>query len=52
VWLNSQLILKEHHAIRLKEGKKAMGRLRRLTGKMGLARAGKTERKEIIVFDE
>jgi hypothetical protein len=29
--------LKEHHAIRLKEGKKALGRLRRLTGQMGLA---------------
>jgi hypothetical protein len=49
VCLNSQLILKEHHAIRLKEGKK---RLRRLTGQMGLARAGKTERKGIIVFEE
>jgi hypothetical protein len=29
--------LKEHHAIRLKEGKKALGRLRRLPGQMGLA---------------
>jgi hypothetical protein len=37
IWLDSQLTLKEHHAIRLKEGKKAMGRLRRLTGQMGLA---------------
>jgi len=37
VWLDSQLTLKEHHAIRLKEGKKAMGRLRRLTGQMGLS---------------
>jgi hypothetical protein len=37
VWLDSQLRLKPHHAIRLKEGKKALGRLRRLTGQMGLA---------------
>ena len=36
VWLDSQLKLKEHHAIRLKEGKKAMGQLRWLTGQMGL----------------
>jgi hypothetical protein len=34
--LDSQLTLKEHHAIRLKEGKKALGRLRRLMGQMGL----------------
>jgi len=39
VWLDSQLTLKEHHAIRLKEGKKAMGRLCRLTGQMGLSPA-------------
>jgi hypothetical protein len=39
VWLDSQLTLKEHHAIRLKEGKKALGRLRRLTGQMGLHRS-------------
>jgi hypothetical protein len=32
VWLDSQLTLKEHHAIRLKEGKKALGRLHRLIG--------------------
>jgi ribonuclease HI len=37
VWLDSQLTLKEHHAIRLKEGEKALRRLRRLTGQMGLA---------------
>jgi len=37
VWLDSQLALKEHHAIRLKEGKKAMERPRRLTGQMGLS---------------
>jgi ribonuclease HI len=37
VWLDSQLTLKQHHAIRLKDGKKAMGRLRRLTEQMGLA---------------
>jgi hypothetical protein len=37
VWLDSQLTLKGHHAIRLKEGKKALGRLRRLTGQMWLA---------------
>jgi hypothetical protein len=39
VWLDSQLTLKEHHAIRLNEGKKALGRLHRLTGQMGLAPA-------------
>jgi len=36
VWLDSQLTLKEHHTVRLKEGKKAMERLRQLTGQMGL----------------
>jgi len=39
VWLDSQLTLKDHHAIRLKEGERAMGRLRRLTGQMGLSPA-------------
>jgi len=39
VWLDSQLMLKEHHTVRLKEGKKAMERLRRLTGQMGLSPA-------------
>jgi len=39
VWLDSQLRLKEHHTIRLKEGKNAMGRLCRLTGQMGLSPA-------------
>jgi len=37
VWLDSQLTLKEHHATRLKSGRNAMTRLRRLTGKMGLS---------------
>ena len=37
IWLDSQLTLKEHHATRLKDGKKALGRLRRLAGQMGLA---------------
>jgi hypothetical protein len=37
VWLDSQRALKEHHAIRPKEGRKAMGRLRRLTGQMRLS---------------
>jgi len=32
VWLDSQLTLKEHHAIRPKDGKKAMAKLRRLAG--------------------
>jgi hypothetical protein len=36
-WLASQLTLKEHHAIRIKEGKRTMGGLRRLTGQMGLS---------------
>ena len=39
VWLDSQLTLKEHHASRLKSGRNAMTRLRRLTGKMGLSPA-------------
>jgi len=37
VWLDSQLTLKNHHATRLKEGRKAMARLRRLAGQMGLS---------------
>jgi len=39
VWLDSQLTLKEHHATRLKSGRNAMTRLRRLTGRMGLSPA-------------
>ena len=31
IWLDAQLSLKEHHATRMKEGSKAMTRLRRLT---------------------
>jgi len=36
IWLDSQLTLKDHHAIRLRDGKKAMARLHQLTGQMGL----------------
>jgi len=36
VWLDSQLTLKELHAVRLKEGNKAMEQLCWLTGQMGL----------------
>ena len=32
--MDSQLTLKDHHAIRLKDGKRAMARLRRLAGQM------------------
>jgi len=39
IWFDSQLTLKEHHAIRPKDGKKAMARLRRLIGQMGLSPA-------------
>jgi len=39
VRLDSQLTLKDHHAIRLKNGKNAMARLRRLAGRMGLSPA-------------
>jgi len=39
VWLDSQLTLKDHHAIWMKSGRKAMTRLRRLTGQMGLSPA-------------
>jgi len=35
LWLGFQLTLKDHRAIRLKSGKKAMARLRRLAGQMG-----------------
>ena len=39
VWLDSQLTLKEHHAVWMKSGRKAMTRLHRLTGEMGLSPA-------------
>ena len=39
VWLVSQLMQKEHHADRLKKGKNAMTRLRRLAGQMGVSPA-------------
>jgi len=35
VWLDSQLTLRDHHATRLKEGRKAMAQLRHLTGRWG-----------------
>jgi len=37
VWLDSQLTLKDHHVIRLKNRKNAMARVRRLAGQMGLS---------------
>ena len=36
VWIDSKMTLKEHHSARMKSARKAMGRLRRLTGQMGL----------------
>jgi len=36
VWLDSQLTLKDNHAIQLKNGKNAIARLRRLAGRIGL----------------
>jgi len=39
VWLDSQLTLKEHHTTRLKNGRNALTRLRRLTGQLGLSLA-------------
>jgi len=39
IWLDAQLSLKEHHATRMNEGRKALTRLRRLTGQMGLTPA-------------
>ena len=39
VWLDSQLTPRDHHATRLSEGRKAITRLRRLTGQMGLSPA-------------
>jgi len=39
VWLDSQLTLKGHHAVRMKEGRKAKARLHRLTRQMGLSPA-------------
>jgi len=37
IWLGSQLTLKEHHSTRLKDGRNAMTRLKRLTGQIGLS---------------
>ena len=39
IWLDSQLTLKDHHAIWLKDGKKAMARLHRLAGQVELSPA-------------
>ena len=39
IWLDSQLTLKEHHATRLKDGRNALTRLRRLAGRLGLSPA-------------
>jgi len=39
VWLDSQLTLKGHHAVRMKEGRKAKARLHRLAGQRGLSPA-------------
>ena len=39
IWLDSRLTLGTHHNTRLRDGKRAMTRLRRLTGQMGLAPA-------------
>ena len=39
VWLDSQLTLRDHHATSLKQGQRAMTRLRCLTGQMGLSPA-------------
>jgi len=37
ICLDSQLTLKDDHAVRIKEAKQARGRIHRLTGKMGLS---------------
>ena len=37
VWLNSLLKLQNQHAVRMKEGRKALTQLRRLTGQMGIS---------------
>jgi len=36
VWIDSKMTLKEHHSARVKSARKAMGRIRRLTGQAGL----------------
>jgi len=36
VWIDSKMTLKEHHSARMKSARKAMGRIRRLTGQTGL----------------
>jgi len=36
VWIDSKMALKEHHSARMKSARKAMGRIRRLTGQVGL----------------
>jgi len=37
VWFDSQLTLKEHHDVRIKEARNAQNRLRRLAGQVGLS---------------
>ena len=39
VWLDSQLTFRDHHAIRLRNGKNAMARVRRLAGQIWLSPA-------------
>jgi len=43
IWLDSQLTLKEHHARRMKDGRNALTRLRRLAGQLGLSPANCTK---------
>jgi len=39
IWLDSHLTLRDHQRVMMKKGRKAMTRLRRLTGQMGLTTA-------------
>jgi len=39
VWIDSKMTLKEYHSARMKKARRAMGCIRRLTGKMGLCPA-------------
>jgi len=36
VWIDSKMTLKEHHSARMKSARKAMGRIRHLTGQAGI----------------
>ena len=36
IWIDSKMTLKEHHSARMKKARKAMHRIRHLTGRLGM----------------